>query len=176
MTLEQREKRNAYMRAFNASHKETKAARDKAYRFANKDKVEFSRKKYREEFSSERKEELKLYHAQWRSNNKERVKGYDLTRRAKGSNKDCKLRLYYGISLEEYNKLLEKQNGKCAICNLTPEVCNKGRYLCVDHNHQTGKVRGLLCNTCNRAIGLLKDNTEVLRRAAEYIDADVNAR
>ncbi|QSM04369.1 hypothetical protein PROPHIGD43A-4_59 [Mycobacterium phage prophiGD43A-4] len=55
------------------------------------------------------------------------------------------------------------QRGKCAICGDAPES------LVVDHNHETGAVRGLLCNNCNRCLGLLKDNIEVLTSAAAYL-------
>lgn len=78
-----------------------------------------------------------------------------------------------GITLEEYNKLLEEQDNKCKIC-LKEETCiniktNKVQHLCVDHSHATGKVRGLLCTNCNRAIGFLQEDTEFLKRAIEYI-------
>ncbi|MBC7381892.1 MAG: endonuclease VII domain-containing protein [Bacteroidia bacterium] len=77
----------------------------------------------------------------------------------------------YGISLSNYNEILEKQNGKCAICNKTPKEKNMGRKknLCVDHCHTTGNIRGLLCDTCNRGIGLLDDNKELLNNALLYL-------
>lgn len=67
-----------------------------------------------------------------------------------------------------YNKLFEEQGGVCTICK-SPE---NGRYkhLSVDHCHNTGKIRGLLCNNCNRALGLFKDNPEILRKAADYVE------
>lgn len=61
-----------------------------------------------------------------------------------------------------YEALLEQQGGQCAICREKP-----GRY--VDHNHTTGKIRGLLCNACNRGLGLLGDETKRLERAIEYL-------
>lgn len=71
----------------------------------------------------------------------------------------------YGISLDEYRNLLEGQGGLCLICNI------KSNYkLHVDHCHTTGKVRGLLCGSCNRALGLLKDNTMFLLKAIEYLN------
>jgi Autographiviridae endonuclease VII len=71
----------------------------------------------------------------------------------------------YGMTYEEYQALGVAQNNKCKICN---QPSNDG-ILRVDHNHTTGKVRGLLCDTCNRAIGLLKDDPTVLEKAAQYI-------
>jgi hypothetical protein len=72
----------------------------------------------------------------------------------------------YGLTVEEYQKLLNKQNNACAICKTT----DWGRPSpSIDHCHTTGKVRGLLCNNCNRAIGLLKDNKEILKNAIKYL-------
>ena len=68
--------------------------------------------------------------------------------------------------LDEYDFILEKQEGKCAICGASD---NFGRYLCVDHSHETGKIRGLLCNPCNQALGLLKDNVGILNNAIDYL-------
>lgn len=70
--------------------------------------------------------------------------------------------------LDVYQKLFDEQKGVCDICK-SPE---NGRYkhLSVDHCHDTGKIRGLLCNNCNRGIGLLKDNSELLKNALEYIE------
>ncbi len=70
------------------------------------------------------------------------------------------------MSIEEYDKLLSKQEGKCAICSGTEPT---GRRFAVDHDHQTGMVRGLLCTRCNNALGCLQDDPELLDRAAQYI-------
>ncbi len=79
----------------------------------------------------------------------------------------------HGLTGEHYNKLLLEQNGVCAIClgNETIERV-KGGYkdLAIDHCHKTGKVRGLLCNKCNYAIGYLKDNPKNAQRAMEYLE------
>ena len=72
----------------------------------------------------------------------------------------------YGLKIEEFNKLLEVQNNKCAICN-TDDWGKPSPN--IDHCHLTGKVRGLLCSNCNRALGLFKDNEGVLKNAREYI-------
>jgi len=78
----------------------------------------------------------------------------------------AELKRLYGITLEEYVEIFSKQNGVCAICL---EECKTRKSLSVDHNHSTGKVRGLLCNRCNRAIGMLNDNTDTIERAKKYI-------
>lgn len=77
------------------------------------------------------------------------------------------LRRYYGITLEEYNKMFEEQNGKCYICDKTPQEA--GKRLCVDHNHTTKEVRGLLCYRCNSGIGLLQDDKNIIKKAFEYL-------
>ena len=87
-----------------------------------------------------------------------------------GKCKSC-FRIYqrarnYGLSEEHFRVLLESQNYECAICG------KPDRSLVVDHNHTTGKVRGLLCNSCNTGIGLLQDSVEVLRRAEGYLIQD----
>jgi hypothetical protein len=70
----------------------------------------------------------------------------------------------YGITIEEYEDLKEKQNNKCAICGCTPT-----RSYHVDHCHYTGEVRGLLCNNCNAGIGKLQDNVNILEKAIKYL-------
>jgi hypothetical protein len=75
----------------------------------------------------------------------------------------------YGIGLEEYNEILFRQNGKCAICGAEPS--NKNLY--IDHNHETGKVRGLLCPRCNFGLGHFKDSSVLLKSAIDYLSANV---
>jgi hypothetical protein len=71
------------------------------------------------------------------------------------------------VSEQEYRNLLAAQGGVCAICTSSPKAGR--RRLCIDHCHETGRVRGLLCDRCNRGIGLLRDNVSVLARAIEYL-------
>lgn len=78
------------------------------------------------------------------------------------------LKHLYGITLENYERLYNRQEGHCAICDKWfPQFGKKG--LGVDHDHTTGKIRGLLCNRCNMGIGCLADNIEILLRAIAYI-------
>ena len=77
------------------------------------------------------------------------------------------LRSLYGITLADYERLLEAQNGVCAICKAPPE---SGRALAVDHVHDTKKVRGLLCVPCNVGLGAFKENPELFRLAVEYLE------
>jgi len=77
----------------------------------------------------------------------------------------------YGITIEEYEAMCEEQQGLCKICN-NPESID-GRSLAVDHCHNTGAVRGLLCGKCNKALGLLNDNTILMERAIAYLRREV---
>lgn len=72
----------------------------------------------------------------------------------------------YGIDTDEFDRIRDAQGGACAVCGVRPTG-----NLCVDHCHATGRVRGLLCHHCNKAIGLLRDSPEACRRAAEYLQA-----
>ena len=72
----------------------------------------------------------------------------------------------YGIDRDEYWAILKAQNGVCALCE---KPCMTGKNLAIDHDHTTGKVRGLLCMQCNRAVGLLKDSAEAALRLFSYL-------
>lgn len=71
----------------------------------------------------------------------------------------------YGLTMEEYEVILIKQNGMCAICKNLPGK----KRLHVDHDHKTGKLRGLLCFKCNVGLGNFGDSTELLKAALEYL-------
>lgn len=73
----------------------------------------------------------------------------------------------YGIDLVEYNKLLVKQKHSCYICKKHKDTFKK--RLCVDHNHKTGKVRGLLCSSCNYVLGHSKDSVRILKTMIKYL-------
>lgn len=79
------------------------------------------------------------------------------------------LRVKYGISIADYDRLLLSQGGHCALCSTTPEQNGKKQRLCVDHDHETRIVRGLLCDKHNRGIGLFGDDPEMLMKAIEYL-------
>lgn len=96
----------------------------------------------------------------WSENNPDKIKNGRLLRS-------------FGITLEQYNEMLRKQDYKCAICDTHKD--NEIRALAVDHCHTTGKIRGLLCTTCNRALGLLKDNSEILEKAVNYVKSKEEA-
>jgi len=77
----------------------------------------------------------------------------------------------YGISRNKYEKMLEYQSGKCAICEKEEGAVIRGSKisLAVDHCHDTGSIRGLLCSQCNRALGGFKDSPDLLDRAKQYL-------
>ena len=75
----------------------------------------------------------------------------------------------YGVERQEYEKLLDAQDGKCSICRSRIKSKSRITRLVVDHNHDTGEIRGLLCNPCNLALGLFKDSPSVLKKAYQYL-------
>lgn len=78
------------------------------------------------------------------------------------------LKYRYDLGYDEYTELYETQNHRCAICNRRFSLGGrKGLY--VDHNHKTGKVRGLLCPACNSALGKFQDSVDILTKAIEYL-------
>ncbi|QXO14575.1 HNH endonuclease [Arthrobacter phage Kaylissa] len=87
-------------------------------------------------------------------------------RLASDRHKQRKAELLYGMDPGDYARLLAEQGGTCSICHQPPS----GHRLCVDHDHTSGKVRGLLCHNCNRAIGLLGDDPERVASAAAYLE------
>lgn len=96
----------------------------------------------------------------WRNRNPEKVK-------------NAELKKMFGITLQEYQRMSETQNHRCAICgDLETAVDKHGvpRRMPVDHCHATGKIRQLLCSACNKALGGFRDRPDLLRRAAEYVE------
>jgi hypothetical protein len=102
----------------------------------------------------EHKDSTRVYKNSWSQYNKESIK-------------NSQLKSKFGITLPEYNELLFKQENKCAICN--NESSTNEKDLAVDHCHKTGKIRGLLCHTCNLGLGHLKDDINLLNKAVDYL-------
>lgn len=93
----------------------------------------------------------------FRRENPERAADYRHTYRLKSK---------YGLTPAAYSAMLEGQNGVCAICG---DECSTGRRLAVDHCHATGRIRGLLCARCNRAVGFVLDDPERAEAIAAYL-------
>lgn len=91
--------------------------------------------------------------------------------KAKQQDRKGNLKTIFGISVEDYDRLFEFQNGLCAICG-KPEsaiLFGKPKRLAIDHDHDSGQVRGLLCSRCNTAIGLMNDDVDILEKAQDYL-------
>jgi len=84
---------------------------------------------------------------------------------SKAKKRNNQLQKEFGMTLEQYNALLLQQGGACKICRSK----NAGKELAVDHDHRTGKVRGLLCSGCNLGLGNFRDDPESLRLASIYL-------
>lgn len=87
-------------------------------------------------------------------------------RKQEGYSRDRYLKRY-GITHQDYEQMLKAQNGQCAICK--SEDPKRWDHFSVDHNHETGEVRGLLCHTCNTGLGQFQDNPDFLIEAANYL-------
>lgn len=102
-------------------------------------------------------------HRKWVASNPDRVQDY----RNKDSWTLAKRCARRGITPEQLIDRYERQEGCCAICKDGIELVDSA----IDHNHETGEFRGVLCKQCNRALGMFKDNPAVLRNAVEYLEA-----
>ena len=105
----------------------------------------------------------------YKESRKKAYKKYALSEKGrksiKKSIKNYLLKTKYGITLEEYDSMVKKQENKCLICGSD----NGSIELSVDHNHLTGGIRGLLCTSCNVGIGCFKDSPELLQKAISYL-------
>lgn len=119
-----------------------------------------------------REQRMASYYANHDSE-KEKRRTYQAERRAAGYNRyeseqTHYLKYRYGITLEDYDRMLLEQDGKCAVCGTTDTRNGKGRFD-IDHNHETGQVRGLLCGKCNRGIGMLDDSIDRVTQVLSYL-------
>lgn len=111
----------------------------------------------------------KVCHLKKNPVNKERKRQYFQENKDKFENN--RLWRAYGITLHDYNTMLLNQNFSCAICSYS--VKDSARKLDVDHCHKTGRVRGLLCNRCNKFLGMIDVNNSVIQNLIEYLKAEV---
>lgn len=131
----------------------------------------FDKKAYNHRWHIENREKNAERHRRWRAKNPDKDAVYNKRWRERNPERnaalirDWKLRRDFGISTVEYEHILLKQSGLCAICRRPDDK----RRLSVDHCHTTGKVRGLLCLRCNRGIGLFRDDPDRLISAAMYL-------
>ncbi len=109
---------------------------------------------YNRDYYLKHKEEHLKRTKEYRESNPDKVKNKKLVDR-------------YGITLEDYNQMFIEQEGKCAICGKHQSELQ--RALFVDHDHNTGEVRGLLCNNCNAGVGYFEDKPDYLEKAIAYL-------
>jgi hypothetical protein len=129
-------------------------------------------KEYRKKYYEEHKEELSIKAKKRREENTEKFRLRDKNRvytmQRKSNIFANKIKTTYGIDIDEYNKMFDEQEGKCAICGKHRNEFKNG--LSVDHDHQTGKIRALLCNNCNPLLGHAKESIDILQKAIKYLE------
>ena len=121
-------------------------------------------------YRSTRREKYAALQRAYYQRHREKVLAYDRMRKVRDADKyrEREIKRKYGMTAADFAALHAAQGGACGICRTTLTTENRGTV--VDHCHDTGKVRGLLCQGCNRGIGLLKDSAEVLASAIAYLN------
>lgn len=139
----------------------------KGKKFVDEDISKEKRKAYRKLWTEKNRDRLRELDRQRKQRNREKIALLARLRYRKNSQKELdRIRLNkYGVTGEEFRRMLKKQGLKCPICtrNITKNPS-------VDHNHLTGKIRGLICNNCNLAMGNAEDSPERLRAMADYLE------
>jgi len=142
---------------WNKSDKDRTKKRMSAWRRGNKEKI----KEYNNNYKNLNKDRLMMKAKEWINKNPDRIKEINIKE---------KMSTRYGITPSDYAKILISQGGVCAICGIdTPGRC--GRFH-IDHCHDTGVVRGLLCSRCNMGIGQLRDSVEIMLSAIRYLESN----
>lgn len=181
---DQKAKRAEYARQYRKTHRDARTADERreqkrAWRQANREKLAAQQRaymaahpeqrqraaEYDREHRAKTREEHNAYRREWKRQNPERAAA--IARRTN-------LKAKYGITPEEFDAILDEQGGRCAICRTDDpgvHTRTKGRrgQFAVDHDHATGKRRGLLCLECNSGIGKLGDSIERLEAALRYL-------
>lgn len=154
------------MRKYRAENKELVAEQARAWRAANPERAREHAKRSR----IKNKDKVQARQKEWRAKNLEYVqtKSKEYYQKGKDRQRNLTLSRQYGISLDEYEEMLVRQSGACAICGSTDSGA-AGKSFSVDHCHESGKVRSLLCRGCNIGVGHFKDDPELLEAAARYI-------
>jgi len=161
------------------NNKERASIRGKAYYQANKEKIKARERAKRladpELYRKKNRERLKIWRASKEGKIAKAKSGRGTYQRHPEIQRRHWLKKKYGITIEQFDEILKSQNGVCAICkngndHLT-KWGTKTKRMTVDHNHKTGKVRGLLCHKCNAALGRFKEKTENFRAAILYLES-----
>lgn len=139
--------------------REKERLRAAKWRSENREKAREISRRSNQKRRVENPEVIRAYQASYREQNREILSDKERQRR-------------FGVTRQDYAEMFHHQNGVCAICSQPETATRLGRVkaLSVDHNHQTGAVRGLLCSDCNTGIGKLKENRNILLSAIQYLD------
>lgn len=151
------EKRKAAARKQYAAHAEERRERSRVYREQHPDIIRETRKRNREKYP----EKYREWDRQAKMRKKDKIRPKQQVRSRKAH-----LIGSYGITTNDYDRMVLEQDGRCGIC------LRETTDLCVDHDHETGKVRGLLCRNCNAGLGSFKDNVANLLTAIQYLNAN----
>jgi hypothetical protein len=160
------------------------------YRKNNEKAKESARKSYAANIEKQRERGRKKYHAnkeKYMESRRKRLgiidsgrrrgviqdKVFQYAKEVKGKRK-CYLEKQYGLTLNQWDEIVKSQNGQCVICKR--HFKNVPRSPVVDHNHQTGKVRGALCFRCNTALGSFSDNVQTLENAIYYLQNNLETQ
>jgi len=149
----------------NINKKEYMKEYRKIYRRLNKEKIKQQMSLYSQNNKEVLRQKKKDYYNKNKEKFKEKMQQYD--KKVKERRSDALQKQKYGISLEQKAQMIKEQGGTCRICKNPLEP---GRKSPTDHDHKTGKVRGILCNKCNIGLGMFKDNIEYLQSAIEYLN------
>lgn len=142
---------HGYRDGLQAACKVCKLAQNRRWRESNPEKVRTSKKGYRERNHDVLRENQRAYMESHKVEIAECRRRWNLSKR-------------YGISMADFAEIIDRQGGGCAVCG------RSGGRQCVDHDHKTGEVRGILCVRCNVAIGSLGDDVSGLMRAVRYLE------
>lgn len=173
-----KEKLKEYQRRYYQNNKEKVLSRQRQYNAKNKEVISERAAEYYKQNREHIKKRSRENGPEYARKNRDRVntrqRKWRKTPMGQKKTRNKKLKSKYGITETDYNAMLLEQKGVCAICGqVETRICADGSsHLSVDHNHSTGKVRGLLCNTCNTMIGLGKDSVDVLAKAIVYLEKE----
>lgn len=129
-----------------------------------RNKTGLCRKHYNKQYyaTPEQREKQNAYHRDWSA------------KQGAEYHYDRQLRYTFGITIQDYYRMLEDQGGKCATCHITDpaEARITAKFFNVDHDHRTGQIRGLLCDNCNKVLGLVRDEVIVLGNMLNYLGVE----
>jgi hypothetical protein len=184
MILTEEEKKirdKKYQRTWYLKHREIELQKGREYKKRNKEKLLEQGREYAKAHREERREQAKEYRkkyperrkaqwAAWYTKNKTKAAEVKKAYRKKYPHKEKagQFRRKYSLTWDQYQEMVQKQSGYCCSCGLPT------KKLFVDHDHETGKVRSLLCNGCNAALGHLKESPERVLALLKYIETHCN--